>query len=194
MNDYVLGIMWTIGTLQKNTNRYFIQTFEEGKLPYLEKVAALKGKTINVTDRISRGKTRTMYTIFVSDADYALKLRSLGYDDPNIEIPDGVSDDFMAAVLELSVTQYVNGYANECENGKYGYDFFTIISNNCEAWNKYLYDKFNIPTKKVITGVMNRINFGRNDMLKIAEYMINVEKSNKTYWKDILNTCRTLVR
>lgn len=195
MDNYTLGIMWSIGTLQKNTSRYTIQTFEKNKLPYLEKVAAIKDKAVKITERESRGKTRTMYSIFISDKDYADQLRSLGYDDPEIEIPEGVDDNFMAAMLELSVTRYINGYdSGECGNGKYGYESFTIISDNCDAWNKYLLDKFNIPMKKVLTGVMTRINFGRNDMLRIAEYMINVEKSNKDYWKDILSTCRTLVR
>lgn len=30
-------------------------------------------------------------------------------------------------------------------------------------------------------------------MLKIAEYMVNVEKSNKDFWNDMISTCRTLV-
>lgn len=189
MDNYILGIMWTIGTLQKNTNRYFIQTFEEGKLPYLEKVAAIREKTVNVTDRVSRGKTRTMYTVFITDADYAAMLRNLGYDDPGIEIPDGVSDNFMAAMLELSLTTYTNG---KNKYGDYGYDFFRINSDNCEAWNNYLEHKFGI-SKRISTTSIDTISFGRSDMLKIAEYMVKVEKSNKDYWNDIISICRTLV-
>lgn len=190
MDDYILGIMWSIGTLQKETNRYFIQTFDEDKVYYLEKIADLKGKTVATKERTSRGKTRTMYTIFISDADYALRLRDIGYDDPNIEIPENASDDFMAAVLELTVTKYTNKTVNKY--GEYGYDLFRIISDNCDKWNTYFFDKFEIEKKKISS--MNSIVFGRNDMLKIAEYMVDVEKSNKSYWENMIKTCRTLVK
>lgn len=189
MNDYVLGIMWSIGTLQKNTNRYFVQTFDKDKVCYLEKIAELKGKNVAVKERTSRGKTRTMYTIFISDENYALQLRDMGYDDPKVEIPEGVDDNFMAAMLELSIVRYTNG---KNKYGEYGYDFFRINSDNCEAWNNYLERKFGI-NKRISTTSVDTINFGRNDMLKIAEYMVNVEKSNKDFWNDMISTCRTLV-
>lgn len=190
MDSYTLGIMWSIGTLQKNTNRYAVQTFDDDKLPYLEKIAAVKGKDVTIATRESRGKIRTMYSIFISDKDYTDMLRTLGYDDPEVEIPEGVDDNFMAAMLELSIVKYTNG---KNKYGEYGYDFFRINSDNCDAWNNYLSDKFGISKKRVSACSLNTINFGRNDMLKIAEYMMHVEKSNKDYWKDILSTCRTLI-
>lgn len=176
MNDYILGIMWSIGTLQKETNRYFIQTFDEDKVYYLEKIAALKGKTVATKERTSRGKTRTMYTIFISDADYALRLRDIGYDDPDIEIPENASDDFMAAVLELNIIPYMNTR----------YENFRIISSNCKAWGTVL-QRYEID--KDLSSV-DTINIGKQDMSKIAIYILeNVEKSNKDFWEDILVRC-----
>lgn len=176
MNNYILGIMWSIGTLQKGTNRYFIQTFDEDKVYYLEKIAALKGKTVATKERMSRGKTRTMYTIFISDADYALRLRDMGYDDPEVEIPEHTSDDFIAAILELNIIPYMNN----------GYENFRIISNNCKAWET-VFKRYGID--KDLSEV-DTINIGKQDMSEIATYMLdNVEKSNKSFWEDILVRC-----
>lgn len=176
MDDYILGIMWSIGTLQKETNRYFIQTFDEDKVYYLEKIAALKGKNVATKERVSRGKNRTMYTIFISDADCALRLRDMGYDDPNIEIPKNASDDFIAAMLELNIISYMNN----------GYENFRIISDNCKSWET-VFQRYEID--KDLSSI-DTINIGKQDMSKIAIYILdNVEKSNKDFWEDILVRC-----
>lgn len=179
MDNYLLGIMWSIGTLQKDTNRYMIQTFDESKVYYLNKIATIKNKTVAAKERTSRGKTRTMYTVFISDAEYADKLRSMGYDDPEVGIPCDASDDFIAAMLELNITSYING----------GYEFFRIYSDNCEDWNNIL-GRYDVVEKSISTVGTNNISFGRKDMSKIATYMLDkVEKSNKDFWEDMLVRC-----
>lgn len=184
MNDYILGIMWSIGTLQKGTNRYSVQTFDENKVYYLQKIADIKNKTVSRTERISRGKSRTMYSVFVSDADYANILRMLGYDDSEIEIPENASDSFMAAMLELNITIYDNN----------GSDFFRISSDDCEVWNKILNEKYNLSQKKIIKSSMDYIAFGKTEMIILADRMIKVKHSNKEFWNDIISRCQGKIK
>lgn len=175
MDNYNLGIMWSIGTLVKGINRYTIQTSDESKLYYMEKLAAEHDKEIKKSIRNVRGKETEIYTLSFSDADCAFNLRNLGYDNAEKSLPDNADDSFMAAFLELNIKPYLNN----------GYICYRIIcSDSAISAIVKLFKKIKIEKEEFdISDIKSTIEIGRNDMLKLSEYMMSLEKSNKNYWK-----------
>lgn len=181
MNNYNLGIMWSIGTLSKGINRYSVQTYDNSKLQYVDILAKSHNKEVKRVKRTSRGKTKELYILNFNDADMALRLRSMGYDDPDVEIPNDIDDSFLAAMLELRLSKYRN-------NGVIAY---RINSKHCEAWSRILTDRFGISEKKVCQITVECISIGKTEMLSIAEQVLKFPECNKSFWNDVVDSCKT---
>lgn len=178
MNNYILGIMWSMGNLVKGRNWFNFQTSDTSKLYYMDKLAALKNKTVNKRKRISRGVEKDLYMLTITDSDYAMRIRDMGYDDPDVSFPENADDSFIAAVLELSTTKFSN---NNCM-------YYRIYMKDCSCFDKLLL-KCDVNRKKISGSSKNSINIGRNEMLKIAKYMYEVPDVNKKFWNEIIDEC-----
>ena len=60
INDYKLGIMWASGTLAKGRDRYVLQTSDEQKLYFLEKLSEINQSNVIKRERIVRGQSKPL--------------------------------------------------------------------------------------------------------------------------------------
>ena len=182
IDNYKLGIMWSVGTLSKGRDRYSLQTSDKFKVYYLKVLSEIVGAEVIEDERMIRGELQPLWIIRFTDGVYADKLRELGYDDPEIEYPDFIEDDFICAVLEcklkcVSIGENINNVV------------FRAHCKKPEQW-KRLTSKF-VPDKQpnLATGKTYRFSYSKSDMFNLAKTMHKLDCSNKLLWSSIISIC-----
>jgi len=182
IDNYRLGIMWSVGTLSKGRDRYSLQTSDRFKVYYLKKLSEIVGAKVIEDRRLVRGISQPLWIIRFTDGVYADKLRELGYDDPEIEYPDYIEDEFICAVLECRLKLVTIG---EDQSN-------VVFRTHCkkpEQW-KRLTGKF-IPDKQpnLATDKTYRFSYSKSDMYDLAKTMHRLDCSNKLLWSSIISIC-----
>lgn len=181
INDYKLGIMWASGTLAKGRDRYVLQTSDEQKLYFLEKLSEINQSNVIKRERIVRGQSKPLWVIRFSDGIYASRLRELGYDDPNVEYPDYKNQDFVAAILELKLNPVVIGTNNNI--------YFRVHCTKPDQWlrltNRYLPEK---PANLCLNDIY-RFTYTKSEIYNLAKIMHSLTCSNKLLWSTYITMC-----
>lgn len=183
IDDYLLGLMWCLGTLAKDRPFFCFHTYEEDKKYYLRKLQNINEAPILKEMRKARGEMKEYEILRFSDGVYADKLRDLGYDDPEVQFPEVFSAEFVCAVLECNL-----GVFNTHDVKKINY--FSVSSvKHIDQWDK-LVGKYLKRSKEPVVHHRNRGTFKllytRAEVKYCANIMLTLECANKDFWKNIL--------
>jgi hypothetical protein len=178
-DEYLLGILWSIGTYNKAKKIFTIQTSAEDKLWYLEYVRSrcCPNKEVRKTTRTLRGKTKEVYILSFKYPALTDKLLSMGY---GLSVfPEEISKEFMTAILELSIVK---------ETRISNYEYYLIFSNSIaflETIQNFFYEEYEIPYKEFINkgkGAM-AICYTKKEFCIIAGHHLHMKDINVDRWK-----------
>ena len=181
INNYYLGLMWCVGTLDEGRTMYRLQSFEPDKVYIMEQLRNIVLADITTNIRRHRGTEREIKILRFSDGVYAERLRELGYDNPEIEYPTNFKNiEFICACLECRLKK-----ANT--NSKTV--LFNVCITNVDQWNNLVGDYLTSSKPPVLHYKDRndyRIYYTKDEIKKCAQIMLLQDCSNKDFWKGIL--------
>lgn len=183
INNYYLGLMWCIGSLNKDKDLYVLQSFEPDKIYYMEQLRKILLSDITTHTRKYRGEDREIKILRFTDGVYANRLRELGYDDPEVEYPAYKDLRFICAVLECRI---------KVANTNSKTVLFNVSVSNVDQWNQLVKGTLTASKPPVVHYKDRndyRIYYTKEEMKKCATIMYAQECSKKDFWKGILELC-----
>ena len=183
INQYYLGLMWSIGSLAKDKSIYVLQSFEPDKIYYMDQLRNITLADVNTRTRKYRGEDREIKILRFTDGVYAERLRELGYDNPDVEYPDVKNIEFICAVLECRI-KVANTNSKTVQ--------FNASVSNVEQWNRLVSTYLTASKPPVVLFKDKddyRICYTREEMYACAKIMVLQECSNKDFWNGIIELC-----
>lgn len=179
MTEYIKGILFSIGNRVKDTNKFIIQTSDESKLYFMERVQqeVCPDKEIKHTMRTLRGKEMELYILYFSDRDIIEELEDSGYVN-NRSIPNNVSLEFLTALIEIAAT-------NTSESVRFVGSCDWVLKIQ-ELFHEHFGVMNKIPIK---TRNKRYVYYNKVEFLMIINKVLEVKERNVDFWNKQLLWC-----